>query len=108
MSPSNGHSAAGIWQHSHRRIRVGGVPARVFHVVIELVVRVPAQHHVAEAESLVERGEELVAAHVLAAHDAVVVEHSHLDVVELALLDDLAGVGRGTDGFGGHFTTLYI
>ena len=99
-----GQRAAGVRQHAHRRVRIGGVPAGVFHVVVELVVRVPAQHHVAEAEALVERGEELVAAHVLAAHDTVVVEDADLDVIELAFLDDLAGVGRGADVFGGHGT----
>ena len=94
--------AAGVGQHADGCIRIGGVPAGVLHVVIELVVRVPAQHHVAEAETLVERREELVAAHVLAAHDAVVVEDPDLDVIELALLDDLACIGRGTDVFWLH------
>jgi hypothetical protein len=78
------------------------VPARVLHVVVELVVGIPAQHHVAEAESLVERGEKLVAAHVLTAHDSIVVEDTDLDMIELALLDDAAGVGRGADVLGLH------
>jgi hypothetical protein len=82
------------------------VPAGVLHVVVELIVRVPAEHDVAEAETLVERREELVPAHVLAAHDAVVVEHADLDVVELALLDDLAGIGRRTHVFRSHEGSL--
>jgi hypothetical protein len=78
------------------------VPAGVLHVVVELIVRIPAEYDVAEAKALVERREELVPPHVLAAHDAVVVEHADLDVIELALLDDLAGVGRRTHVFRGH------
>ncbi len=101
-----GNAAAGLGHHAHRGIRVGRVPARVLHVVVELVVRIPAQHHVAEAEALVERGEKLVAAHVLTAQDAVVVEDTDLDVFELAFLDDAAGVGRGADVFGLHRRTL--
>ena len=94
--------AAGLGQDAHGRVRIAGVPAGVLHVVVELVVGIPAQHHVAEAEALVERAEELLARHVLAAQDAVDVEHADLDVGEAALLDDLPGVGDGLDVFGSH------
>jgi hypothetical protein len=68
------------------------VPARVGHVVVELVVGVPAEDHVAEAEATVERGEELVAVQVLATQDAVDVVDADLHVREVAVPNDLARV----------------
>ena len=62
------------------RVGIGGVPAGERDVVVELVVGVPAEDDVAEAEALFERGQELVARHVLAAQDAVDVEDADLDV----------------------------
>ena len=41
----------GLGQHARRRIRIGGVPAGECRVVVELVVRIPAKHHVADAEA---------------------------------------------------------
>ena len=72
-------------QHAHRGIGIGGVPAREFRVVVELVVRVPAQDHVAEPEILVERRQEFIAAEIFPAHDAVGVEDADLDVLDAAL-----------------------
>ena len=93
---------AGARQQAHRRIREGGVPAGEGDVVVLLVVRVPAQHHVAEAKAFVERGEELVAVDVLAAQDAVVVEHPDLDVLQSALLDDCTRLRGGAHLFRLH------
>ena len=78
-------------------VGIGGVPAGVGDVVVELVVAVPAQHHVAEAHAALERRLELVDVDVLAAQDAVDVVDAHLDVAEAALLDDLQGIGRRLD-----------
>ncbi len=86
--------AAGVGQQAHGRIGIGGVPAGVGDVVVELVVGIPAQHDVAEADAGLEAGKELVAAQILAAQDAVGVEDADLDVAEIALADDLAGVVR--------------
>ena len=72
-------------QQAHRGVRIGGMPARHRDVVVQLIVAVPAQHHVAEAEALLQRRQEFVAAHVFAAHDAIDVEHADLDVIEIPL-----------------------
>ena len=55
--------------------------------LVELIVGVPAQDHVAETEALVEGGEQLLAAHVLATQHAVDVENAHLDVAQPMLID---------------------
>ncbi len=47
--------AHSVGQEPDRRVRIGGVPAGEAGVVIELVVAVPAQHHVAEAVALMQR-----------------------------------------------------
>ena len=84
----------GIGQDAGRCIRVTGVPARVLDVVVELVLAIPAEHDVAEAEAAVERRQEFFARDVLAAQDAVDVEDAHLDVLYAAFLDQCAGVLR--------------
>ena len=63
------------------------MPAGETGAVIELVVGIPAQHHVAEAESLLESGEKLVPLHVFAAHDAIDIENADLDVFNTAFVD---------------------
>jgi hypothetical protein len=68
------------------------------HVVIELVVGVPAEHDVAEAEPAVERRFELGPRHVLAAQDPVDVEDADLDVLEIALRHDGARIAGILDG----------
>ncbi|MNJ50859.1 hypothetical protein D3C77_461470 [compost metagenome] len=80
---------------AHRRIGVGGVPAGVCDVVVELVLDVPAEHHIAEAAAVLQGGEELAAVDVLAAHHPVDIEHAHLHMGEAALLDDAPGVLDG-------------
>jgi hypothetical protein len=68
------------------------VPARVADVVVELVVAVPAEHDIAEAEAAREGALELVAGHVLAAQHPVHVENAHLDMGQIALFHDLPRV----------------
>ena len=97
MPFSNGITPAGVGQDAHGCVRIGGVPAGVVDVVVELVVRIPAEHHVAEAEALLERREELVAADVLAAQDAVDVDDPDLDVRVPALFDEAARILRARE-----------
>jgi len=44
---------------------------------------------------VLESGEELAAAHVLAAHHPIVVEQTDLDVAQATLLDDAPGIAQG-------------
>src|SRR6185437_9956751 len=85
--------SAGLRQDADVGVGIGGVPAGVGDVVVELVVAVPAQHHVAEAHAALEGRLELVDMEVLPAQHPVEVVHPHLDVAEAALLDDLKGIG---------------
>ena len=87
-----GDVAPGFGQDAHGGIGVGGVPAGEPGVVVELVVRVPAENHVAEAEILVERREEFIAAQVFAAQDAVGVDDADLDVLDAALGQKIANL----------------
>ena len=80
--------AAGLGKEPHLGIWVSRVPAGEAGVVVQLVVCVPPQHHVAESESLLECGEKLRTVDPLAAQDAVVVEHADLDVCKVPLLND--------------------
>ena len=97
-------SAAGAGQHAQHGVGIGGVPAGKLDVVVLLVVRIPTQHHIAEANALVERREEFFAVDVLAAQDAVVVEDADLDVMQPALLDDRARLRGGSYLFGQHLS----
>ena len=63
------------------------MPARVLHVVEQLVVRVPAKDHIAKAHALFQRGEEFLATQVLATQDPVAVEHADFDMFNTAILD---------------------
>ena len=72
-----------------QRIGKAVLPAGDRGVVVALVVSVPAEDHVAEAEAAIGGAEELVAVKVLAAQDAVDVAAGDLD---------LAGVGRADRG----------
>src|SRR5580700_7664833 len=82
---------------TRRSVGIGGVPAGHADVVIQLIVAVPAQHHVAKPVTLLERREEFFAAHVFAAHDAIDVEHADLDVVESLLANVVRQVLGGLD-----------
>ena len=62
----------------YKRQGIGRVPAGVLGVVVELVVQVPAEHHVAERQAAAQRGQELVAPDVLAQHDAIDVGQADL------------------------------
>src|ERR1700738_3942214 len=64
-------------------VGVPGVPAGHLRVVVELVARVPAEDHVAEAEATLGHAPELVQRDVLAAQDAVDVESAQLDLLHL-------------------------
>ena len=84
--------AAGLRQDANVRIRIPGVPAGNGDVVVELIVGVPSQHDVAEPESLLEPGEELLARQVLPSQDAVEIEDADLDVRCAARFDELASL----------------
>ena len=98
--------AAVLGDDTHQRVGISRVPAGVADVVVELVLGIPAEHHVAEAEALVQGGEEFLPGHVLAAQDPVDVEYADFDVAELALLDDAAGVPCGANLTGLHVDLL--
>ena len=89
--------SAGVGQNAYRRIGIAGVPAGELDVVVELVLAVPAQHDVAESEPALERRQELLPRHVLAAQDPVDVEGPDLDVRQTARLDDGTRVRRALD-----------
>ena len=50
-----GNEPHGLRENAHGGVRIGGVPAGERRVVVELVVRIPAEHDVAKAEALFER-----------------------------------------------------
>src|SRR6185369_17690122 len=80
------------------RVRESMVPARELRVVVALVVHVPAEHDIAEAESALDRGEELVTVDVLAAKDPVDVADADLHLPERRaadLLEDFLVAVRG-------------
>src|SRR6185312_7015387 len=85
-----GQLAAALRENAHVRIRVTCVPAREADVVVQLVVGIPAQHDVAEAQSFLQAGEELLPREILAPEDAVEIEHTDLDVTCAARLDERA------------------
>jgi hypothetical protein len=85
--------AAGRRQHPHRGVGVRGMPAGELRVVVELIVRVPAEDDVAESEVLVECRQELVAAQILSPQDPVGVEDADLDVFDAALDQKVADFG---------------
>ena len=92
-----GDRPAGLRQDAHEGVGIGGMPAGEGDVVIELVVGIPAQHHVAETEAALQRREELDLGDVFAAQHAIGVEDADLDMGQAPLLDDLAGVGGSAD-----------
>ena len=92
-----GQQPGRLRQQAHGGVWIGGMPAGHVDVVVELIVAVPAEHDVAEAETLFQRRQEFVAAHVFAAHDAIDVEHADLDVVESLLANVVRQVLGGLD-----------
>ena len=102
-----GDVALGVGQHTHGGVGIGGVPAGELRVVVELVVGVPAENHVAEAEILVDRRQEFVAAQVFAAQDAVGVDDADFDVLDAALGQELTNLGILLHGWlpHGRFST---
>src|SRR5262249_50709025 len=83
-----GDFPAALRNDAYVGVGVGGVPAGEGHVVVELVIAVPAQHHVAEAHAAFEGGLELADMDVFAAQHAIDVVDPDLDVAEPPLLDD--------------------
>ena len=81
-------------QDPHRRIRVACVPSGEGDVLvlIELVVGVPTEYHIAEGQPVFEDRKELVAADVLASHHAVHVVQADLHVLDVSGLDDRLGI----------------
>jgi hypothetical protein len=87
-----GDVAAGRRQDTDGGVGIGGVPAGEFGVVVELVVGVPAENHIAEAHVLVEGRQKLVAAEIFSPQDAVGIEDADLDVLDGALGQKAANV----------------
>ena len=63
-----------------QRVRVAGVPPRVAGVVVTDVGRVPAEDHVAKAETALQRRQELVLVDVLSPQHTIDVGDGHLDL----------------------------
>ncbi|MNQ90384.1 hypothetical protein D3C85_1057240 [compost metagenome] len=76
--------AAALRHDPELGVGVGGVPAGVLGVVVELVVEVPAEHDIAERQPRAQGAEEFVAPQILAQHDAVHIGQAHLDMRERA------------------------
>ena len=75
------HATEALEVDGDRAVRVAALPAGVGDVVVALVGRVPAEHHVTEAEPAVDGSQELRLVEVLAAQDAVDVDDGDLHVV---------------------------
>jgi len=48
----HGQLATGFWKYAHGGIAITGVPTGKADIVVELVIAVPAQHHIAETKAL--------------------------------------------------------
>ena len=95
MSSSVGTVAAGRGIDARGGVGIGGVPAGERALVVELIVGIPAQHDVAEAEALIERADELVAGEIFSANDPIEIDDAELDVRQAPLLDQGPGIGGG-------------
>ncbi|MNJ54115.1 hypothetical protein D3C77_495450 [compost metagenome] len=73
-------ATTGVGQDAQLGIGIGRVPAGVLGVVVELVVQIPTEHHVAKRQARAQRPQEFVAPQVLAQHNAVDVGQAHLDM----------------------------
>ena len=80
-------------KNPHRGIRIGGMPAGKFRVVVELIVRIPAQNHIAKSKILLDARQELVPAQIFSAHDPVGVENADLYVLNGAFRQQLDDIG---------------
>ena len=79
-----------------------GAPARKRVLAVEFVGGVPAEDHVAEAEALVQRAEELVAADILAAQHPVEIADRQFDVLDTRFPDEISSGIRVGDGVRVH------
>src|SRR5258708_37644399 len=66
-----GDFTAALRHDAGRRVGIGRVPASIGEIVDQLVVRIPTEYDVTEAESTLQRRKELVARNVFAAHYSV-------------------------------------
>src|SRR6218665_2568445 len=78
--PIPGHLARGARIDAHQRVRVAMLPAGQPGVVIAMVMRIPAQHHVAKAEAGLGCAFEFVTVQILAAQNAIDITDCHLDL----------------------------
>src|SRR5207237_6662777 len=92
-----GKLPAGFRQYPHGRVGIGGMPAGEGDVVIELVVGIPPQDHVAETDSTVESGKEFDLGNVFASQDAIVVENTDFDMANAALFHDAPCIVGGAN-----------
>src|SRR6218665_2192632 len=78
--PPPGPLAGGARIDAHQRVRVAMLPAGQPGVVIAMVMRIPAQHHVAKAEAGLGCAFEFVTVQILAAQNAIDITACHLDL----------------------------
>ncbi len=83
------------------------MPAGKFRVVVELIVRIPAQNHIAKSEILLETRQELIAAQIFSAHDPVGVENTDLYVLDAAFGQQLNDIGVLLQGLGASRIWLF-
>jgi len=76
------HGAPGGEVDARLGVGIAAMPAGEGAVVIADVARIPAEDHIAETETAIERGEELVLVQILAAQDAIDVGDRHLDLAD--------------------------
>ncbi len=81
------NQAKGIERDAAIRVRIARVPARELDVVVKHVADVPAEDHVAKAQSRLRRREKLLAADIFTAQRAVDVERAQLDAPDVVLLE---------------------
>jgi hypothetical protein len=75
-------------------VRISGVPAGIFDVVVEGVPDIPAEHHVAEAGARFDDGIKLLYAEPLAAQGAVNIHGGDFDAPDFLLTEFLANVAE--------------
>ena len=97
----------GFRKDTDRCIRVGRVPAGETGVVIQLVIGIPAEHHITKPEPAFKRGYELVTRHIFAAHHPIGIEQPDLDIIKITVFDQLNGIFRCFDVTGLHVIPLH-
>ncbi|GBF25542.1 hypothetical protein MnTg02_00574 [bacterium MnTg02] len=66
------------------------MPARICHprVLIELIIRIPAENHIAKAKAFIEGGKKFFPLHIFAAQHAIKVENPDLNVRHIPIDDE--------------------